>query len=157
MSGNSRPLVEICGVAATDHGRSCEVHPCCGDSLQLDTIVRFRRVQEIFNGKEQEAVAVYTVSDGLDRCRVGFLPKHYLKNASHYDGRVAQVTDILSMSDHASERKKSHRNKGMVKVDLIDKSNAEDLSADNHHQQQLPPWRTPTRNMLFRPRRRRQR
>ena len=43
----------------------------------LDMVVRIRSVSMIQrNGKEEPALAVYYVSDGVDLCRVGFLPKH---------------------------------------------------------------------------------
>jgi hypothetical protein len=48
--------------------------------LREDVVVRLRKVQVIVDGKEESAVAVFVVSDGIDRCRVGFLPRHLLKH-----------------------------------------------------------------------------
>ncbi len=36
------------------------------------------------------------INDGIDRCRVGFLPCHMVNHAVRYDGAVAQVTRIFS-------------------------------------------------------------
>ena len=44
------------------------------------TLVRFRSIQIWCNGEEETALAVYWVMDGIDRCRVGFLPRHLLKH-----------------------------------------------------------------------------
>ena len=68
-------LVDVVGIKASNRGRSCEEHTCCGSALELDSVVRFRRVQIINDaGKEEGALAVYWVTDAIDRCRVGFLP-----------------------------------------------------------------------------------
>jgi hypothetical protein len=45
------------------------------------------------NGKEASVIAAYVVSDGIDRCRVGFLPRHLLKHWERYDGVLAQIVD----------------------------------------------------------------
>ena len=72
-------LVEIVGINMHDRGRSCEEHDVCGSVLAEDSVVRFRKTQVVIDGKEEAAIAVYWVSDGIDRCRVGFLPKHQVK------------------------------------------------------------------------------
>jgi hypothetical protein len=51
------------------------------------------------DGKEESALAAYWVGDGIDRCLVGFLPRHLLKHANDYDGRLAQVLDMYAGSD----------------------------------------------------------
>ena len=71
--------VEIVGISMNDRGRSCEEHDVCGSVLTEDSIVRFRKTQVIIEGREQSAIAGYWVSDGIDRCRIGFLPKHLVK------------------------------------------------------------------------------
>ena len=59
------------------------------------------------------AIAVYHVSDGIDQCRVGFLPRHMIKHHLRYNGVLAQVTEIYSSeSDTALKRKKYHHNRG---------------------------------------------
>jgi hypothetical protein len=66
--------VDIFGIELNTQGRSCEEHDIRGRSLIAeDAVVRFRKVQIIVNGKEDSAIAAYHVSDGIDRCRVGFL------------------------------------------------------------------------------------
>ena len=87
--------VEIVGIAMKDRGRSCEEHDVCGSVLTEDSVVRFRKTQVIIDEREQTAIAVYWVSDGIDRCRVGFLPKNLVKHWEQYEGCLAQVTDIF--------------------------------------------------------------
>lgn len=42
-------VVEVVGVACGDRGRSCEEHHVCGRVLELDSVVRIRKIQ-ILNG-----------------------------------------------------------------------------------------------------------
>ena len=44
------------------------------------------------NGYEQSAVGVYWVSDGVDRCLVGFLHHHQVKHLNKLEGALCQVT-----------------------------------------------------------------
>jgi len=75
--------VDIVGIIESDRGRSCEEHACCGDVLAEDVCVRLRREQILVPNrlgkkgamKEEMAYTVNWVTDGQDRCRVGFLPR----------------------------------------------------------------------------------
>ena len=50
-------------------------------------------------GAEETAVAAYWVTDGIDRCRVGFLPRHLIRRAQFYDGKLVQVVAMLADSE----------------------------------------------------------
>jgi len=59
---------------------------CCGDLLEEDSVVRLRKerilVPNFLAGKgrkkrEVTAITVNWVTDSVDRCRVGFLPRAY--------------------------------------------------------------------------------
>jgi hypothetical protein len=66
--------VYILGLHARNNGRSCESHYCCGgEALKLDSVVRLRAVQVWVRGREETGIAAHWVTDGVDRCRVGFL------------------------------------------------------------------------------------
>ena len=48
---------------------------------------------------EETAVAAYWVTDGFDRCRGGFLPRHCVRQAHVvYDGLLVQVIAMLAQS-----------------------------------------------------------
>ena len=90
-------LVEIVGLQMSCQGRLCEEHEMCGDAvLKEGVVVRLRTVQLLVEGKEKKAIAVVWVSDGIDCCRVSFLPCHMVKRAALYNGALAQVTRILT-------------------------------------------------------------
>jgi hypothetical protein len=79
--------VDVVGIIAPDRGRNCDEHPFCGEIVALDVVVRFRR--EMIHvaggtdggpGREEPAIVVYWVTDGIDACRIGFLPRHMNHN-----------------------------------------------------------------------------
>jgi hypothetical protein len=115
-------LVEIVGTTVSCQGRSCEEHEICGVVLKEDVVVRLCKMQLMVEGKEETVIAVIWVTDGVDRCRVGFLPRHMVKHATQYDGALAQVTRVLS-DDAATcdlaERRMFHKNKGFCLVAII--------------------------------------
>ncbi len=60
---------------------------------------------------EETMVAVYWVTEGIDHCQVGFLPKHLVMR---YEGVLAQVVGVYPFANkHKSNfvRKKAHKNK----------------------------------------------
>ena len=116
----SRIMVDIVGTNANSQGRCCEEHDVCGEVLTEDTVVRFRQVQVCVQGKEETALAVYHVSDGIDRCRVGFLPRHLVKHWRRYHGVLAQVTDVYTKEDESKTiRRKVYHNKGFCTAAII--------------------------------------
>ena len=88
--------VEIFGIQSPQNGRSCKEHPICGRVLQEDSVVRFRKVQVLIEGKKESAIAAFWVSDGVDRCRVGYLPKYHVTHWKSLEGALAQITEIYT-------------------------------------------------------------
>jgi hypothetical protein len=112
--------VELVGIEASDQGRNCEEHDTCGEVLGLDVIVRLRRTQVVVNGVEETAIAAYWVTDGIDRCRVGFLPKYTVKHWKQYDGKLAQVVEMYRESESPSKRNRANRAKGACRLAFIE-------------------------------------
>ena len=46
---------------------------------------------------EQEALSVYSVDMGVDRCRVGFLPRAYVQTGTLFDGVLCQASIFFLM------------------------------------------------------------
>lgn len=113
--------VEIVGIEASTNGRSCDQHDVCGSVLDDDVVVRLRKVQILnSNGHEETAIAAYLVSDGIDQCRVGFLQRHFVAHAKSFDGVLAQVTEVYSItSDSPIKRKKCRHNMGCCLAAVI--------------------------------------
>jgi hypothetical protein len=70
-------------------------------------------------GLEENAVGVFWVTDGIDRCLVGFLPRHCIPNRARYDGRVAQIVEFLSNSEEAADRRRSKRMLGACRAAFL--------------------------------------
>ena len=89
--------------------------------LEVDTVVLFHAIQ-LLNDKKKEEIAVvaYWVTDGVDRCRVGFLPRFCIKHKSDFDGKLAQIIELVSKSSNYSDSNKSHRNCGVATAVLIE-------------------------------------
>jgi hypothetical protein len=48
--------------------------------------------------KEETVLTVNWVSDGINQCRVGFLPKVYVPHAKLWDGILCQVVPAASVT-----------------------------------------------------------
>ena len=115
-------VVEIVGTMVGDRGCSCEEHDVCGEVLAEDVVVRLRKVQVEVDGKEETAIAAIWVTDGIDRCRVGYLPRHMVAHEKLYDGALAQVTKVMSGDAaffNSVERRLFHKNRGCCMAAII--------------------------------------
>ena len=116
-------VVEIVGMERGDQGCSCEEHDInCGGVLVEDVVMPLRKVQILVEGKEEAAIAAVWINDGIDRCRIGFLPRHMVKLAVQYDGAVAQVTRVFAGDPEAcdsAEHHQFHKNHGCCLVAII--------------------------------------
>lgn len=112
--------VEIVGIEASGNGRSCDQHDVCGSISDIDVVLRLQKLQIINSlANEETAITAYIVSNGIDQCCVGFLQRHFVAHARSFDGVLAQVTEVYSItSDSPIKRKKCH-NKGCCLAALI--------------------------------------
>ena len=119
--------VKIVGVNSPTNRRSCEEHRICGVVVIEDVVLCLRKVQVQIDQQEQSAMAPFWVSDGIDRCGIGYLPKAYVKNWKQYDGALVQVIEVYSAdSDRPTKHQKFHRNHGLAMAVVI--SSAEPCS-----------------------------
>ena len=124
-------VVDVLGTNRSDRGCSCEEHPDgCGTAVLMgDVIVRVRKEQILVESgflgqqgrmREETALTVNWVSDGIDRCRVGFLPKAYVPHAKMWDGALCQVVYVGSADNPSSiVRQKFHHCCGYARLGVI--------------------------------------
>ena len=116
-------LVDIVGLQMSCQGRSCKEHEMCGDEvLKEDIGVGLRMVQLMVEGKEEKAIAVVWVSDGINRCYVGFLHRHMVKCAALYNEALAEVTRVFNGNPtdcNSAERRAYHKNHGYAHAMII--------------------------------------
>jgi hypothetical protein len=128
-------VVEIVGTEMSDQGRSCEEHLTnCGEVMANDVVVRLRKVQIMVEGREEMAITAIWINDGINRCRVGFLPCHMVAHANRYDGAVVQVIRIFSGDPtfcNSAERRMFHKNRGCCLAAIITRpSPRRDMASD---------------------------
>ncbi len=141
MNGNTMSyhptgvVLEIVGTDVSDQGRSCKEHACCGrDVLQEDVVVRLRKTVIEVNGKEERAIEAVWVTDGCDRCRVGFLQRHMTFHSDVYDGALAQVTAVLSNDAkicNTEQRSKYYKMRGCCLATVISMHGSEEGHAED--------------------------
>ena len=137
-------VVEIVGTLMGDRGRSCEEHAVCGSVLEEDMIVRLRKVQVLVDGHEETAIACHWVTDGIDRCRVGFLMRHMVAHAARYDGALAQVTRVFSGKEEECSREERwmyHANGGYCHATIISCLLMKEDGATTKNKKAKPPIR----------------
>jgi hypothetical protein len=125
--------VDIVGIIASDCSHSWDDHPFCGEVMALDIVVSFWR--EMIHvaggtdggpGREKPAVMVYWVTDGIDACRIVFLPWHMIHHAARYDGFLGQITATFSGTHpNYAIREKWHRNMGFCCAAIISPINGD--------------------------------
>jgi hypothetical protein len=81
--------VDLVGIIASDRGSSCEDHPFCGKVVALGSVVSFGcEMIHVAGGtdggpeREEPAVVLYWVTDGINACCIGFLPWHMNHHAA---------------------------------------------------------------------------
>ena len=127
--------VDIVGIIASDHGRYCDEYPFCGEIVQLDIVVCFRREMILVAGgtnggpgREEPVIVVYWVTNGIDACCIGFLHLHMNHHATHYDGVLGWITDTFSAGHHNhTAREKWHRNMGFCHAAVISPLNGDTM------------------------------
>ncbi len=116
-------VMEIVGTEAGDRGHTCKEHTVnCGKVMEEDVVVRLWKVQVVVDGREEMAIAAIWVTDGIDRCRVGFLKHHMVQHATRFDGALAQVTHVFSSdpgSCDSAECQMYHHNRGCCLATII--------------------------------------
>ena len=122
--------VDVVGIIAPNRGRNCNDHPFYGEIVALDVVVHF--CGEMIHvtggtdggpGREEPAIVVYWVTDGIDACRIGFLPWHMNHHAACYNGVRGQIT---GHPNHAI-RDKWQRNMGFCPAAVISPLNGDTM------------------------------
>ena len=84
--------------------------------------MRLCKLHLMVAGKEETVITAIWVTDGVDRCRVGFVPCHMVKHAARYDGALVQVTCVFSDNAETcnlAEQHLFHKNKGFCPAAII--------------------------------------
>ena len=72
------------------------------------------------DGTYTSIIAAFRVTNGIDDCRVGYLPEGYNIHHEKLEGRLVQVLDIFKESHGTRKRAISTANEGICMAMLID-------------------------------------
>ena len=112
---------EIVGLKASNNGRSCESHECCGENLSADDLICFRFCVLDFEDGPEEAIKAVRIRDGTESCVVGFLPRNIVKSRkAKFIDKFAQVIELYEYSENRTKIGKSNRNLGIASFRLLE-------------------------------------
>ena len=136
-------VVAVFGIEDSKFGCSCAHHPVCGANVDYDTVVRLKTMgittgKSIFrredllkisthlvfnfvgNNKHTTILAAVWITDGMDRCVIGYVDPRAMAVRRQLEGRLGQVTELFSHSDSATKNRYSATHQGVCLVALID-------------------------------------
>lgn len=114
------PGVDVVGCDDGDGGRSCATHDVCGQYLKVDDVLVFRGEVITAEGGEVEYVLkAYVIRSGSQACHVGYLPRRLLRLSAAYENKMTTVVEDLRKSDNSQRRRRSERNKGIVRCLML--------------------------------------
>jgi hypothetical protein len=115
--------LEIVGLHASNNGRSCSVHPCCGDFLKVGDLLRLVKCVVTMNGELQDAIKCVRIINGTDSCCAAYVPRSMVKSVGvkilNELNSFVQVLELYDDSESSHKRRKSHFNKGMASCIFI--------------------------------------
>jgi hypothetical protein len=116
---------ELVGIAKSNNGRRCSIHPCCGAHLKAGDVVKFKfDIVTMYEGTEDEvkqgALKAVKLENGVERCTVGFLPRHLLASRrADFENACARILMRYDESDNSTHRRKYYAQGGMASFSLI--------------------------------------
>lgn len=110
---------EIVGLRGTGNGRMCEIHyNGCGCNVKVGERIRFRSFVVEMEGNEVFSIGAVKVSDGVESCLIGFLPRYQLNTQGDVIGKYGTITKLYAVSPRAAEREIDHRNVGVARYQV---------------------------------------
>jgi hypothetical protein len=98
----------------------CAAHDICGKQLNVNDVIVFRgEAIPTEDGELEYVVKAYLVRAGSQLCHVGFLPRRLLKMRAQYENKLASVVEDLRASENSQKRRRSERNRGIVRCLLL--------------------------------------
>ena len=106
-------IVVLCG---TTNDRICEIHSCCGESIQKDNIIIFKLTAiDGSKGIVDKDIKAVKISNGTETCVGAYLPRHIVQCIPQkFVGKFSQIIKLYDSSDNLMMRYKINRNLNMV-------------------------------------------
>ena len=111
--------VNVLGTGESQRNHTCKYHKDVpyGSQLRVGSFVCFHKTRFAWHDrKDKDVLEVFVVKQGIQRCKVGYLPKHLVARANRSNGLCTRVVKIYSRDpvtcDNVAKRQKFHRNVG---------------------------------------------
>ena len=103
------PDIEIVGLNSCTNGRSCSLHPICGESVMVGDVLRLVECVVTVNSETKTAVKCVKVIDGIDTCTVAFVPQVIakLEHVQAHLNKFVQVVELYGEAENSFKRSKS--------------------------------------------------
>ena len=87
------------GTGEKQRNRTCKLHKevPCGSQLRVGTSVCFCKNQFAWRDeKDEDVLEVFVIKNGIQGCKVRYLPKHLAARADRFDGLCTRIVEIYS-------------------------------------------------------------
>jgi hypothetical protein len=115
-------MIEFVGLKEASNGRTCTEHEVCGASVSVNDILRLRSTVVTIDGRVEPAIALVLVKDGVETCRVAFIPRVWmvLPKVRNNINKCVQVLKLYEQSDNTFHQSLDLKNGGMGVAVFID-------------------------------------
>jgi hypothetical protein len=125
------PDCEIVGMECTTLGRSCILHGCCGDHVQVGDVVKLvpnhmwvdrKDINKIDVPTYEYVVKAMKIVNGQTSCFVGFVPRfaRKLPKVEQHLNKFCQVVELYKNSSNLYKLETNRHNKGMASVAFLE-------------------------------------
>jgi hypothetical protein len=107
--------VQLYGLQRSTSGRSCDKHECCGAYVELNTVVRLKKVIILLNRELRYTIKGVVLEGGKETCTVGFTPRFYSADQLNFlDGKLCQISELFYNSNNRSKLADNRRHGGIA-------------------------------------------
>ena len=97
-------VVEIMGLEADGHGRSCRKHKICGMQVRVGHVLKIHRISIVnVNNKNKKVLGVFAFDRGMEGCLVGFVRLSINVPLKLYNRKIIKVLEMLKYSSIPKE------------------------------------------------------
>jgi hypothetical protein len=106
---------EIIGIASRESGCICKSHEVCGELLAVGDLVKFKLVVIEVDDEKEETIKSIKIRDGTERCRFGFLPRHFF-HGHRKEAVVNKFGQVLELYKNSNDMTKQRKNRRLFSV-----------------------------------------
>ena len=90
------PGIKIVGLNSCTNGKSCSLHPICGESVVVGHILRLVEWVVTMKNETKGAIKCIKVINGVDTCTVAFVP-HVIAKLEHAQAHLNKFVQVVEL------------------------------------------------------------